>query len=74
MNTASAQVMKIPANGATRLSREAWTNAEILKRSFGSGSLRKAIEATLDQAVTARLSDPEFIKIFQEVKAEGVES
>jgi hypothetical protein len=66
--------MKIPANGATRLSKEAWVNAEILMRASGAGSLRKAIEACLDQAVTARLSDPEFIKIFQQVKAEGVES
>jgi hypothetical protein len=74
MNTTSAQTMKIPANGATRLSKEAWINAEALKRSFGSGSLRKAVEACLDKAVTDRLSDPEFIKIFQQVKSEGVEN
>lgn len=70
----TAQVMKIPANGATRLSRETWVNAEILMRSMGAGSVRKTIEAILDEAVTKRLADPEFVKVVQEVKAEGIDN
>ena len=70
----SAKTMKIPSNGTMRLSKQCWTNAEILKRATGAGSLRKAVEACLDKAVTERLSEPEFIKIFQEVKSEAIES
>ena len=69
----TAQIMKIPASGATRLSKETWVNAEILMRAMGAGSVRKAIEAIIDEAVTNRLGDPEFVKVVQEVKAEGVE-
>lgn len=70
----TAQVMKIPANGATRLSKEAWVNAEILMRSMGAGTVRKAIESIIDEAVTKRLADPDFVKVVQEVKAEGIEN
>ena len=65
--------MKIPSNGTTRLSRECWVNAEILMRSMGTGSVRKAIEKIIDDAVTQRLADPEFVKVVQEVKTEGIE-
>ena len=69
----TAQTMKIPASGATRLSRETWVNAEILMRAMGAGSVRKAIEAIIDEAVTKRLADPDFVKVVQEVKAEGID-
>lgn len=69
----TAQVMKIPANGATRLSKETWVNAEILMRALGSGTVRKTIEAIIDEAVTSRLSDPDFVRVVQEVKTEGIE-
>lgn len=70
----TAQLMKIPANGATRLSTECWVNAEILMRAMGAGTVRKAIEKVIDEAVTQRLGDPDFVKVVQEVKAEGVEN
>lgn len=69
----TAQTMKIPANGATRLSKECWVNAEILMRAMGAGSVRKAIEAIVDEAVTKRLDDPDFVKVVQEVKMEGID-
>ena len=65
--------MKIPPSGATRLSKEAWINAEIIYRADGAGTIRKAIESLLDRAVTERLTDPDFVKVVQEVKAEGIE-
>lgn len=70
----TAQVMKIPTNGATRLSKECWVNAEILMRAMGAGTVRKTIEAIIDEAVTQRLADPDFVKVVQEVKAEGIEN
>ena len=63
----------IPRNGATRLSKQVWIEAKALRRYSGLGSIRKAIEKIIDDAVTQRLADPDFVKVVQEVKAEGVE-
>ena len=68
--------MQIPKSGASRLSKETWIEVEILKRYQKAPTVRKAIETAISNKVTELLGsgDPEFIKVMQEVRAEGVES
>ena len=72
----TASTVKIPANGATRLSKQTWVEAEILKRYQNAPTVRKVIESAISEAVTNLLGsgDPEFIKIMQQVRTEGVEN
>lgn len=66
-------IMKIPTNGATRLSTQTWVEAEALKRYLGAGTVRKTIESLVAEATNARLEDKEFAKTLAEVRAEGIE-
>jgi uncharacterized protein YqeY len=67
--------MQIPKSGASRLSKETWIEAEILKRYQKAPTVRKVIETAISEAVTELLGsgDPEFIKIMQQVRAEGID-
>ena len=65
--------MKIPTNGATRLSTQTWVEAEALKRYLGEGTVRRTIEALVAEAVNNRLTDNKFTEVLAEVRAEGIE-
>ncbi len=65
--------MKIPTNGATRLSTQTWVEAEALKRFLGTDSVRKTIEALVAEAITNRLEDKVFTEVLKTVRAEGIE-
>lgn len=65
--------MKIPKSGASRLSTEIWLLAEALRRYKSSDSIRKAIESEIAAAAERQKEDPEFVKIMQQVRAEGIE-
>ena len=65
--------MKIPTNGATRLSTQTWVEAEALKRFLGANTVRRAIEDLVAEAVNKRLEDKDFAKTLAEVRAEGIE-
>ena len=65
--------MKIPKSGASRLSTEVWLMAEALRRHKRADSIRKAIESEISAAAERQKSDPEFLRILSEVRAEGVE-
>ncbi|MEL6776510.1 MAG: hypothetical protein AAFO06_04575 [Cyanobacteria bacterium J06597_16] len=69
----TALVMKIPANGATRLSTQTWVEAEALKRFMGVASVRKTIEKVVSDVVTENLNDPEFIAVLKQVRDEGID-
>jgi uncharacterized protein (DUF1684 family) len=66
--------MKIPANGATRLSTQTWVEAEALKRFMDMPSVRKTIEKIVTDMVTAELTNPDFVSVLQEVRDEGIEN
>lgn len=72
----TVEAMQIPKSGASRLSRETWIEVEILKRYEKAPTVRKAIETAISNKVTELLGsgDPEFIKVMQEVRAEGIEN
>jgi len=65
--------MKIPTNGATRLSTQTWVEAEALKRFLGTDTVRKTIEALVAEAINARLADQDFAEVLKTVRAEGIE-
>lgn len=60
--------LKMPGNLTTRLSRDAYLNAEILRRHAGLPSVRAAVESQLEKAVLSLLGDPSFVSIVQEVR------
>ena len=65
--------MKIPTNGATRLSTQTWVEAEALRRYLEEGTVRKTIEALVAEAVNNRLTDKNFTEVLAKVRAEGIE-
>lgn len=65
--------MKIPTNGATRLSTQTWVEAEALKRFLGDNTVRKTIESLVAEAINERLADKNFAEILASVRAEGIE-
>ena len=65
--------MKIPTNGATRLSTQTWVEAEALKRYLGESTVRRTIEALVTQAVNDRLTDKAFTEVLAAVRAEDIE-
>ena len=69
----SIATMKIPTNGATRLSTQTWIEAEAIKRYLGVGTVRQAIEMLVTEAVNERLEDKDFIEVLKAVRAEEVE-
>jgi hypothetical protein len=69
----TAATMKIPTNGATRLSTQTWVEAEALKRFLGTDSVRKTIEALVAEATNKRLEDQKFAEVLKAVRAEGIE-
>ena len=69
----STAAMKIPTNGATRLSTQTWIEAEALKRYLGADTVRKTIEALVAEAVNSRLTDKDFSEVLAEVRAEEIE-
>ena len=68
-----AATMKIPTNGATRLSTQTWIEAEAIKRYLGVETVRQAIEILVTEAVNERLEDKKFIEVLKAVRAEDVE-
>lgn len=69
----TAATMKIPTNGATRLSTQTWVEAEALKRFLGTETVRKTIETLVADAINKRLEDKEFAEVLKTVRAEGIE-
>jgi hypothetical protein len=69
----TAAMMKIPTNGATRLSTQTWVEAEALKRFLGEDSVRKTIEILVAEAINKRLEDQKFAEVLKAVRAEGIE-
>ena len=69
----STATMKIPTNGATRLSTQTWVEAEALKRYLGADTVRKTIERLVADAINDRLSDKDFAEVLASVRAEGIE-
>lgn len=69
----TAATMKIPTNGATRLSTQTWIEAEALKRFLGADSVRKTIEGLVSEAINSRLGDKDFAEVLKEVRAEEIE-
>jgi hypothetical protein len=69
----TAATMKIPTNGATRLSTQTWVEAEALKRFLGADSVRKTIEVLVAEAINKRLEDQKFAEVLKAVRAEGIE-
>jgi hypothetical protein len=65
--------MKIPTNGATRLSTQTWVEAEALKRFAGADSVRKVIETLVAEAINEHLANQEFAEVLKAVRAEGIE-
>ena len=62
--------MKIPANGTTRLNTQTWIEGEAWRRYTKVKSVRKAIETLVQNATTEAMNNPEFMKIWKEVRAE----
>ncbi len=69
----TAAIMKIPTNGATRLSTQTWVEAEALKRFLGADSVRRTIEALVADAINERLADKKFAEVLAAVRAEEIE-
>jgi len=70
----AAEVMKIPKNGTSRLSRETWVAGEVLRRYYHADNVRAAIEkAVSNQLNRLQELDPRATEILKEVNAEGIE-
>jgi hypothetical protein len=66
--------VKIPKNSSSRLSEDVWLIGEALSRHYRTSNLRVAIESAI--RITAdRLAseDPNFAKLLNDVRKEGVE-
>ena len=64
--------MKIPANETTRLNTQTWIEGEAWRRFTNVKSVRKAIEALVQNATTDAMNNPEFMKVWKEVRSEGI--
>ena len=66
--------VKIPKNGASRLSEDVWILGEALSRYHKTSNLRVALEAAIRNYSDRLMSDdPSFVEVLNEVKAEGIE-
>lgn len=66
--------VKIPKNGASRLSEDIWILGEALSRYHKTSNLRVALEAAIRNYSDRLMSDdPSFVEVLNEVKAEGIE-
>jgi uncharacterized membrane-anchored protein YjiN (DUF445 family) len=69
----TAATMKIPTNGATRLSTQTWVEAEALKRFMGADSVRRVIELLVAEAINENLVNQDFAEVLKAVRAEDIE-
>lgn len=66
--------VKIPKNGASRLSEDVWILGEALSRYHKTNNLRVALESAIRNYSDRLMSDdPLFVNVLNEVKAEGID-
>jgi hypothetical protein len=67
--------VKIPKNGASRLSEDVWILGEALSRYHKTSNLRVALESAVRNYSDRLMSDdPSFVQVLNQVKAEGIEA
>lgn len=69
----TAATMKIPTDGATRLSTQTWIEVEALRRFLGTDSVRETVEGLVSEAITSQLGDKDFAEVLKEVRAQEIE-